>query len=191
MVIEHQREHCFWVAQRFQRAAIQALTLKTNCRHNGKWERVTGSNSHPATRADLYGSAQNRRRSPHRGQGELCRRRLPSRRLARHARSGRRSPCSQLLQPLAKCRNAASALPPANQAAWERLLHGPTRRAAHRCAACARDKTCTWLPWESRRSRGLLLHNDVIRHGGLLDSAIACLLSNYATQGLGRKFVYI
>ena len=41
MVIEHQREHCFWVAQRFQRAAIQALTLKTNCRHNGKWERLT------------------------------------------------------------------------------------------------------------------------------------------------------
>src|SRR5438128_11091724 len=41
MVIEHQREHCFWVAQRFQRAAIQALTLKTNCRHNGKWERMT------------------------------------------------------------------------------------------------------------------------------------------------------
>jgi len=29
------------VAQRFQRAAIQALTLKTNCRHNGKWERMT------------------------------------------------------------------------------------------------------------------------------------------------------
>ena len=29
------------MAQRFQRAAIQALTLKTNCRHNGKWERMT------------------------------------------------------------------------------------------------------------------------------------------------------
>src|SRR5437773_1912921 len=43
MVIEHQREHCFWVAQRFQRAAIQALTLKTNCRSKQivAWERLT------------------------------------------------------------------------------------------------------------------------------------------------------
>src|SRR5437870_9578303 len=57
------------------------------------------------------------------------------------------SPYSRSLQRLAKCRNDASALLPANQAAWERLLHGPARRAARRCAACARDRACTSLPW--------------------------------------------